>query len=123
MKKIKSIPVYLLLFMLCSIFVVSCSEDSPVTPPDQPYQFDSARYDYKVIRLQGIWYFTGELWAQDTSQIFIVNPFHGGFVHILNGTPNYYHDPSFSPASVSGISNSEVYLSGLLKKRIKFYRE
>lgn len=116
MKKIKSIPVYLLLLIFCSMFVVSCSEDNLVTQiPVGPYQYDSARFDYNVTRLQGVWYDTGELWAQDTSQTFIVNTFYGEFVHIINGVPNYYIDPNFSPSSIAGLNNNEVYLSGLLK--------
>ena len=116
MKKIISIPVYILVTVLCSMFVVSCSEDSPVTPNEEgPYQFDSARYEYKVTRLQGELYFTGELWSQDTSEVFIVNPFNQRFVHIVEGLPTYYYDPGFNPATVSGFSNSEVYLGGYLE--------
>lgn len=118
MKNIKSIPKYLIT-ALFSIMVTICScsdEENSVIPNDGPYQFDSARFEYKVTRLQGIWYFTGELWAQDTSQVFIVNPFHQGFVHILDGSPVYYYDPNFCPASVAGLNNNEVYLSGYIVK-------
>jgi hypothetical protein len=114
MKKIKCISLKYLI--VCSIFIYGCSDNNPINQSEGPYQFDSARFEYKVTRLQGIWYDTGELWAQDTSQVFIVNPFHEGFVHILEGSPVYYYDPSFIPASVAGLSNNEVYLSGLLVK-------
>ncbi len=49
MKKIKSIPVYLLLIALCSIFVVSCSEDNTVTLSEPPFAFDSVEtYDWVI---------------------------------------------------------------------------
>lgn len=114
MKKIKCISLKYLI--VCSILIYGCSDSNPINQSEGPYQFDSARFEYKVTRLQGIWYDTGELWAQDTNQVFIVNPFHQGFVHIIDGSPDYYYDPNFSPASVAGLNNKEVYLSGLLVK-------
>mgnify|MGYP001461275464 CR=1 FL=1 len=85
MKKLKSISVYLLLFVLCSIFIASCSEDNPVIPTTaEPYQYDSARFNWKVDTLLGDGYLAG-LWAPDTNEVFVPNIFENYYVHILNG--------------------------------------
>lgn len=93
MKKIKFVPVYLLLLVLCSMFVVSCSEDKIVTQtPAEPYQYDSARFDWKVDTLYGDGYYAG-LWAPDTNELFITNVFTNQLVHIKNGVKTYSQYP------------------------------
>ena len=109
MKKIKSIPVYLLLFMLCSIFVVSCSEDSPVTPPDEPYPFDSARYDWSFQSFNTT-FITFE--AFDTTNIFLLGiqalvKYDGN-----NFYYNYYGDNSFDPLTMSSYDKNNIYIGG-----------
>jgi hypothetical protein len=81
MKKLKSIPVYFLLIVLCSSFITSCSED-PITssPPDQPYEYDSARFDWDVDTLYGQGFYFG--WAKDTNDIFITNYFENQLYRI-----------------------------------------
>ncbi|MBK8981369.1 MAG: hypothetical protein IPM38_03355 [Ignavibacteria bacterium] len=82
----------------------------------EPYQFDSARFEYDVLRLVGDSYSTGELWSMDTNQVFIVNPLYQTFVRIMDMQATYYKDPNFVSSTIRGISNNEVYLSGLLIK-------
>ena len=108
MKKIKSIPVYLLLIALCSIFVVSCSEDNPVTPPPaEPYHYDSARFNWKVDTLFGQGFYAG-LWAKDTNDIFITNVFTNQLVHIKNGVKTFTQYPLLG--SVLGDEMNSGYL-------------
>ncbi len=93
MKKIKSIPVYLMLVVLCSIFVVSCSEDNSVTPPPvEPYHYDSARFNWKVDTLFGQGFYAG-LWAKDTNDIFITNVFTNRLYRIQNSVKSYIQYP------------------------------
>ncbi len=109
MKNTKSIPVYLLLIVLCSIFIVSCSEDSPVTPPDGPYQFDSARYDWSFQSFSTE-FLTFE--AIDTTNIFLLGiralVKYDGF----NFNYNYYDDNSFYPLTMGSYDKNNIYIGG-----------
>ena len=86
MKKLKSIPViYVILTILASLYFISCKEDNPVTtPPDEPYQYDSARFSWKVDTLYGQGFYAG-VWSPDTNEVFVPNIFENSYVHILNG--------------------------------------
>ncbi|MCB0728087.1 MAG: hypothetical protein KDD00_11525 [Ignavibacteriae bacterium] len=97
MKKLKSIPVYFLMIINLSLFLNSCSNDNPVNspPPDQPYDYDSARFDWTVDTLGGsgfLYGFLGSLWAVDTNEILIPNIFENSLLHLKDGvkTITYY---------------------------------
>lgn len=83
------LPVIFLVLLSLS----SCNEDKSVTPPpvDSTYDFDSARYKWKVDTLLGDG-FIGGLWAPDTNEMFIPNNFSNVLYHIKNGitTRTYY---------------------------------
>ncbi|HQY20200.1 MAG TPA: hypothetical protein PK294_09775 [Ignavibacteria bacterium] len=94
MKKIKSVPVkYLLVFIFSVTFFYSCSDD-PVSndPVDPTYQYDSARFSWKVDTLYGPGFFAG-LWAKDTNDIFITNTFSSSLYRIQNGVKSYISYP------------------------------
>lgn len=97
MKKLKSIPVYFLMIIILSLFLNSCSNDNPVNspPPDQPYDYDSARFTWTVDTLGGsgfLFGFLGSLWAVDTNEILIPNFFANSLLHLKDGikTITYY---------------------------------
>jgi len=110
MKKIISIPVYILVIVLCSVFVVSCSEDSPVTPDEEgPYQFDSARYTWSFQ------YFQEEFLtfdAFDTSNIYILGLNALVKCDGYNFNYNYYNSPSFTPLSMGSYDKNNIYIGG-----------
>jgi hypothetical protein len=93
MKKLKSIPEYLLMIIILSLFLNSCNNDYPVTSlsPDQPYDYDSARFDWDVDTLGGVGFFWG-LWAADTTDIFLPNVLSNSLLHLKDGikTLTYY---------------------------------
>lgn len=110
MKKIISIPVYILVTVLCSMFVVSCSEDSPVTPiAEGPYQFDSARYDWSFDSIPGEFITFN---AFDTSNIFLLGvqslvQYNGeSFIY------HYYVDNSFYPLSMGSYDKNNIFIGG-----------
>ena len=95
--------------MLCSIFVVSCSEYSPVTPPDEPYQFDSARYDWSFQSFNTE-FFTFE--AFDTINIFLLGVYALVKYDGNNFNYNYYGDNSFYPITMGSYDKNNIYIGG-----------
>lgn len=89
MKKLKSIPVYFFIVVLLSLFIISCSKDNPVAPPppDESYQFDSARFKWNVDTLFGRGFYFG--WPKDTNDIFIANYFYNQLYRIKDGVISY----------------------------------
>jgi hypothetical protein len=88
MKKKKSIPVYFLVVVICSLFIVSCNEDSPVTSSKGAYQFDSARYNWTtgVAFSNNDQFFinwNGKKWSKEFSD-------PGGIFEIRNIGEDYY---------------------------------
>lgn len=113
MKKIKSIPVYLLTIVLCSSFITSCSED-PVTtsPPDKPYEYDSARFDWDVDTLYGQGFYFG--WAKDTNDIFITNYFENQLYRIKDNKISSINYPqNIDLGIVTGDEFNNGYIVGL----------
>lgn len=120
MKKIISIPVYFLFIVLSSVFIFSCGEDNPVStpPPDVPYQYDSARFDWKVDTLQG--YFSPQrLSCIDTNDIYFLDLYRT-LVH-YDGE-NF--ETQFLPFSVLGLSikayEDKVYIGGYYLSTSKY---
>jgi len=112
MKKIKSIPVFFVAAVLCLLLINSCNDkENPVTQPDEPYQYDSARYDWKVDTLYGPGYFAG-LWAPDTNEVFITNVFTNQLVHIKNDVKTFTQYPLLG--SVLGDEMNNGYLVGAI---------
>ena len=106
MKKIKSIPVFFVAAVLCLILIDSCSdEENPVTPPEEAYQFDSARYNWKVDTLYGQGFYAG-LWAKDTNEIFIPNIYSNYLLYIKDGkkTVTWYQDEN----RIGGVFGDEL---------------
>lgn len=64
------------MIIILSLSLNSCSNDNPVNspPPDQPYDYDSARFDWNVDTLYGQGYYAG-LWPKDTNDVFVTNVF------------------------------------------------
>ena len=94
---------------LCSVFIVSCSEDSPVTSNEDPYQFDSARYDWTL--------YSNSNWlldfnAFDTSNIFLLGTGNLLKYDGVNFTENYYNDQSFDPLSMGSYDKDNIYIGG-----------
>lgn len=107
MKKIISIPVYFFVF-LCSMLIVSCSDDNPVTSQDGPYQFDKARYEWRTDTLYSS--YVSNLFGFDTSHVFFLGT-HS--ISIYNGE-NYssyaFDDMRFNV--IGGLDNYNVYIGG-----------
>ena len=93
MKKKKSIPFFLVVAILFLILIDSCTDkENPVAPSDEPYQYDSARYNWKVDTLYGQGFYAG-LWAKDTNDIFITNVFNNRLYRIQNGIKSFIQYP------------------------------
>lgn len=72
MKKIKFIPFYSLFMVCLLLFLNSCNNEKPLTPPiDTEYQFDSARYEWKTDTLP--YQYAGEIFGFDSSHIYIID--------------------------------------------------
>ena len=109
MKKIISIPVYVLVTVLCSMFVISCSEDSPVTPSEEgPYQFDSARYQWTTDTIN--YPYVGTIFGFDSSHVYILG---NHALYIYEGTnyvPQYLGD--LNCHVIDGLDPLNVYIAG-----------
>jgi len=109
MKKLKSIPVYILILVLSSIFIISCSND-PVTPIDLgPYQFDSARYywSFKTLNLQ---FFTFH--AFDTSNIVFLEAYNLFLYDGINFTAHNFGFDGLSAVSMGCFDKNNIFIGG-----------
>ncbi|MBK8983596.1 MAG: hypothetical protein IPM38_15105 [Ignavibacteria bacterium] len=116
MKKILSIPVIFIIFTAALLLTWRCSDDNPVTtpPPEPPYEYDSARFDWKVDTLYGQGFYYG-LWAADTNEIFIPNIFTNVLVHIKNGIKTYsYYTKERPVGAIFGDELNKGYRAGAI---------
>lgn len=116
MKKMKSIPVYLFVVVVnFSLLLFGCSEDNPVIqPPESPYEYDSARFNWKVDSLFGDGYFKN-LWAKDTNEFFIANLYSNTLAHVKNGIKTFVQYPSYDRlGGVFGDENNNGYRVGAI---------
>lgn len=110
MKKKKSIPKYSIIVLFALLATISsCSdEENPVIPNDGPYQFDTARYEWRTDTLYNS--LMGSLFGFDTSHVFMLGT-HS--LNIYNGesfSSHFFGDLYFNV--IGGIDNSNIYIGG-----------
>lgn len=98
-----SFALNILLFVLLS----SC-EDNPVIHKDTPYQFDSARYDWKVDTLPD---YVLDIWGIDSSAIYFLSINHllkleGGNYQVI------FFGAGFAPESFGGVNGQNLLIGG-----------
>ena len=107
MKKIIFIPVYISV-VLCSILIVSCSDNNPVTSQDGPYQFDSSRYEWRTDTLYSS--YVSNLFGFDTSHVFFLGTHSLSIYNGANYSSYAFDDMRFNV--IGGIDNSNIYIGG-----------
>ncbi len=107
MKKFKNI-FYLILPLL---FLLSSCEDDIISP-SKTLTFDSARFDWTIDTLFGDLNFVS-MWAADENNLYLAD-LPNSMLHYHNGVTNKYDFNEFQPWFISGISNNEVYIGGIL---------
>ena len=110
MKKIKFISEYLIIVLLALMIATSScnNEENSVIPSDGPYQFDSARYEWRTDTLYSK--FMGSLFGFDTSHVFMLGT-HS--LNIYNGesySSHFFGDLYFNV--IGGLDNSNIYIGG-----------
>jgi hypothetical protein len=109
MKKIKSIPVYLLVVVVvCLLFMFSCNEDSPVTPSDGPYQFDSARYNWTTDTIYS--QYAKQIFGFDSTHIYIIDNHSLIIFDGKNYSQHFLGDLYFS--AIDGLDPQNIYIAG-----------
>lgn len=109
MKKLKYIPKYLIVLFALMFVISSCSDDeNPVVPNTGPYEFDSARYEWRTDTLfsKSI----GSLFGFDTSHVYLLGT-HS--LNIYNGesySSHFFGDLYFNV--IGGLDNSNIYIGG-----------
>lgn len=109
MKKSKLIkyPGNLLIPIILILTFSSCSEN-PVTPKKNiGYQFDSARFNWRVDTVPD---FCTDIWGIDTSSIYFLTPLHMLKYDGKNYQPLYYGVPNLSSGSFGGINENNLYI-------------
>lgn len=110
MKKLKSIPKYLVI-TLCALIVTisSCNdEENPVIPNDGPYQFDSSRYTWTTDTILN--QFSGLVFGLDTSHVYIIGTHSLTFFDGKNYTRHSYGDLYFN--AIDGFDPTHIYIAG-----------
>lgn len=113
----KFIPVILKMLLVSTLLMLTaCNEDNPIaiTPIDTTYQYDSARFNWKVDTLLGDGYYY-KLWAPDTNEIFIANQFTNTLAHIKNGVKTLTQYPQENRlGAVFGDESNKGYRVGAI---------
>jgi hypothetical protein len=109
-KSILSVPVYII-FLFLVVTLISCNKENPITPPPpSDYQFDSARYRWKVTELPHRSGYFVDPWAPDTNEIFLPNVELNNITHIKNDQINIIDfGDSVIGGFMSGFSPNEGY--------------
>lgn len=84
MKNIEILVLYTF-FTILGFLIVSCSNDNPMNP-NEPYQFDSARYQWKFDTLYGA--YINELIVIDSNDIFLADNYN---LICYDGNINLFH--------------------------------
>lgn len=97
MKNLIFTPVLFFLFtFLCVINFFSCNEDPVTTSQSEtPYQYDSARFNWKVDTLEGGTQYLS-LWARDSNDVFVTNNSNKKVYRIQNGKKTVFQNPGNS---------------------------
>jgi hypothetical protein len=111
MKRICSLRVIIpFAVLLLSVSLYSCSENPVVPPVEEPYQFDSARYEWRSDTLDVL---TGPLKVFSESNIYFLNIIPSRALVKYDGT-NYnllsYLD--ISASCLEGFDENELYIGG-----------
>jgi hypothetical protein len=113
-KPIFSVPVYIVILYLV-VSLISCNKENPITPPPSPtgYQFDSARYDWKIDTLLGYGYSTGGYFVLDSSNYYMVSDY-GQFIHHDEHGFHKYPLPEqyVTPVCVFGKEKNNIFIGG-----------
>jgi hypothetical protein len=110
MKKLKSIPKYLIIVLFALMVVISsCSdEENPVNQNDGPYQFDSARYEWRTDTLYNS--LLGSLFGFDTSHVYMLGTHSLNIYNGENYSSHFFGDLYFNV--IGGLDNSNIYIGG-----------
>lgn len=110
MNKINSNTKYSIIVLFALMVTISsCSDEvNPVIPNEGPYQFDTARYEWRTDTLYNS--LMGSMFGFDTSHVYILGT-HS--LNIYNGesyTSHFFGDLYFNV--IGGLDNSNIYVGG-----------
>lgn len=95
------------LIIFAAAFFASCGDDT-VTPPQS--EFDPPRFNWRSIEIPS--YGFSCMWANDTSKIFLSNPYENSLYILSGGNITQHNIGNYVINDMEGISENELYLFG-----------
>jgi hypothetical protein len=97
----------IILIILLSAFFISCGEDAATQPEPE---FDPPRFNWSSMDLLNTGY--SDIWAQDTSNIYMTNYYDRNLCRISNGNITVFNAGNYGLNHMQGLSNNEIYIFG-----------
>jgi hypothetical protein len=112
MKRIFSLRVIIpVAALLLSISLYSCSENPLVPPIEEPFELDSARFDWEIDTLQGYGILFNCLYAIDTNDVYLLNIYQEYLLNIKDEKKIYYYFNDFYSSCLKG-KDDQIYIGG-----------
>lgn len=111
-KFIKSILMFIIINLICLVFLSCTKNNNPVVSTGLDSTLDSARFRWKTYQVGNYGYFNAGAWLRDTNDIFIVNNFFGFITRIQNDIITNISYTDFVPIQLVGYDKDNAYIFG-----------